>query len=488
MEVSLVFPHQLYKNHPAIATLRPVWLIEDELYFRQYPFHKQKILLHRASMRFYEQYLKSLHHQVEYIECISYPTLETVFVKLKEQHITSIHYTDTTDYLLERRLKRLSKKYGIQLILYESPNFICSKEFIDSFFAKKKRYFQTEFYIELRKQKNILIENENPTGGQWTYDSLNRKKLPKSAILPTHPHRDFNLFHAEAKKYIEQHFSDHYGTADSFNYPISFTKAESALDSFLHERFNQYGDYQDAIEPTNSFLFHSILTPALNIGLLTPEVIINKALHHFKEKNIPLNSAEGFIRQVLGWREFIRAVYIREGTKERLSNHWNHTRKIPASFYSGTTGIEPVDSVIKRLLTTGYSNHIERLMILGNFMLLCEFHPDEVYRWFMELYIDAYDWVMVPNVYGMSQFADGGLMATKPYISSSNYILKMSSYKKGEWCEVWDALYWRFISNHQEQFSKNPRMSMMVVQLNKMDDAKRTRLEKIATTYLNSLA
>jgi deoxyribodipyrimidine photolyase-related protein len=488
MEVSLVFPHQLYKDNPSVSIQRPVWIIEDELYFRQYPFHKQKILLHRASMRFYEQHLKSQHHQVEYMDCISYPTLTAVFATIKDLRVTGVHYTDTTDYLLERRITRLSKKYGIQLTSYESPNFICSTEFINSFFNKKKRYFQTEFYIELRKQKNILIEDGNPTGGQWTYDSLNRKKLPKGITQPKHPYIDANLFTAEAKNYVEQHFSKHYGTVESFNYPTTFSKAEAVLDSFLNERFNQYGDYQDAIDPDNSFLFHSVLTPALNIGLLTPEGIVNRALHFFEEKNIPLNSAEGFIRQVLGWREFIRAVYMREGTKERLRNHWNHSRKIPHSFYIGTTGIEPIDAVIKRLLKTGYSNHIERLMILGNFMLLCEFHPDEVYRWFMEMYIDGYDWVMVPNVYGMSQFADGGLMATKPYISSSNYILKMSSYKKGEWCDVWDALYWRFISNHQEQFSKNPRMSMMVVQLNKMEATKRTRLEKIATTFLNSLS
>ena len=486
MEVTLVFPHQLYRHHPAIAIQRQVLLIEDQLFFTQYPFHKQKILLLRASMQFYLHHLKDHNYQVEYFDCNVYSTLEKVFIKLKEQHVTAVHFTETTDYLLDRRLNRFSKKYSIELIPYSSPNFICSTEFIESFFDKKKRYFQTEFYIELRKQKNVLLEDGNPIGGSWTYDNLNRKKLPKTIVVPEQSQLATNPFLEDAKRYVEQHFSNHYGTLEFFNYPTTYSEAESALDNFLHKRFNHYGDYQDAIDINDSFLFHSVLTPALNIGLLTPEVILNKSLHYFKEKNIPLNSAEGFIRQVLGWREFIRSVYICEGTKERLSNHWNHTRKIPASFYNGTTGIEPIDVVIKRLLKTGYSNHIERLMILGNFMLLCEFHPNEVYRWFMELYIDAYDWVMVPNVYGMSQFADGGLMATKPYISSSNYILKMSSYKKGDWCDIWDALYWRFISNHQEQFSKNPRMSMMVVQLNKMDIQKRTRLKTIAATYLKS--
>ena len=179
---------------------------------------------------------------------------------------------------------------------------------------------------------------------------------------------------------------------------------------------------------------------------------------------------------------------MREGVKERTTNHFNHIRKIPSSFYTGTTGIEPIDNVIKRILQTGYANHIERLMVLGNFMLLCEFDPDDIYCWFMELFIDAYDWVMVPNVYGMSQFADGGLMATKPYISSSNYILKMSHYKRAPWCEVWDGLYWRFIAKHQSAFIKNPRMSMMVKQLEKMDKQKKERLLDSAERFLNTLA
>ena len=167
-----------------------------------------------------------------------------------------------------------------------------------------------------------------------------------------------------------------------------------------------------------------------------------------------MNSCEGLIRQIIGWREFIRGVYVCKGVEERTKNFWNFTRPIPNSFYDGTTGIQPLDDTINKINLTGYANHIERLMIIGNFMLLCEFHPDHVYRWFMELFIDSYDWVMVPNVYGMSQFADGGLMSTKPYISSSNYILKMSNYKKGDWCETWDALFWNFMNNQRDFFSK----------------------------------
>ncbi|HVG16015.1 MAG TPA: FAD-binding domain-containing protein [Chitinophagaceae bacterium] len=225
----------------------------------------------------------------------------------------------------------------------------------------------------------------------------------------------------------------------------------------------------------------------LNVGLLTPQYIIDEALQYASNHEIPLNSLEGFIRQILGWREFMRAVYELKGREERTKNFWGFTRKIPASFWNGTTGIEPVDITIRKVLETGYCHHIERLMVLGNFMLLCEFHPDEVYQWFMELFIDAYDWVMVPNVYGMSQFADGGLMATKPYISGSNYLMKMSDYKKGEWQDTWDGLFWRFMHTHRGFFLQNPRLGMLVGSFDKMPTIKQKTHLANAEKFLASL-
>ena len=234
-----------------------------------------------------------------------------------------------------------------------------------------------------------------------------------------------------------------------------------------------------------SFLNHSIISPLLNSGLITPSEIVKKTLK-FKDR-YPLNSLEGFLRQIIGWREFIRGVYLVKGTQERTTNFFKFKRKIPVSFYNATTGILPVDITIKKVQKTAYNHHIERLMVLGNFMMLCEFDPDEIYRWFMEHYIDAYDWVMVPNVYGMSQFADGGLMSTKPYISSSNYLKKMSDFPKGDWQQTWDALYWRFIDLQRDVFNKNIRMKFMVTMLDKMPDEKRLNHFKIANEYLDSL-
>ena len=210
-------------------------------------------------------------------------------------------------------------------------------------------------------------------------------------------------------------------------------------------------------------------------------------MKYSEKKKIPLNSLEGFIRQIIGWREFIRAMYEKVGEKHRSGNFWKHDRPLPASFYNATTGIDPVDTVIQRLLDRSYCHHIERLMILGNFMLLCGIKPDDVYLWFMELFIDAYDWVMVPNVYGMSQFADGGIFATKPYISGSNYILKMSNFKNGPWCEIWNALFWNFIYNNRTFFRKQPRLSVILGNLDRMGPSKIKKIRVQASEFLNSL-
>ena len=231
-----------------------------------------------------------------------------------------------------------------------------------------------------------------------------------------------------------------------------------------------------------------MLTPMLNVGFIQPKYIIEKAINFAKKQNVPLNSLEGFVRQIMGWREFIRGMYEAKGRESRIKNYWGFTRKIPASFYDGTTGIVPVDDAIKKVLKTGYCHHIERLMILGNFMLLCEFDPDEVYQWFMELFIDSYDWVMVPNVYGMSQFADGGFFATKPYISGSNYVIKMSNYKKaGDWQATWDGLFWRFMHVHKDFFVKNPRLGMLVRNFDNQSPEKRNGHLEAAEKFMKEL-
>ena len=488
-EASIIFPHQLFKKNTALHKGRKIFLTEEFLYFKQYNFHQQKLLLHRACMKSYAAYLIKEGYQVEYIESIDEKNdIRKLLESLKKENIETIHITEVVDYLLDKRITNACKKNQIEIIQYQTPAFLNSRQEGDDYFASKKRYFQTDFYIAQRKKRNILLgPDDGPLGGRWSYDADNRKKFPAKEIPPQISFPKEDEFVTEARQYITLHFNKNYGEIDTFFYPINFVSAEKWLADFLQKRFEKFGEYEDAIVAKENFLHHSILSPLINTGLLTPQQVVNAVLQYAEKHNSPINSTEGFIRQIIGWREFIRIVYAREGVKQRTTNYWKFTRKIPPSFWDGTTGIEPIDNVIKKVIKTGYLHHIERLMLLGNFMLLCEFDPDEVYKWYMEMFVDSYDWVMVPNVYGMVQFADGGLMTTKPYISGSNYVLKMSDYKKGNWCPIWDALFWRFMDVHRSFFQKNPRLGMLVKTFDKMTSEKRNNHNELAEKFLSDL-
>jgi deoxyribodipyrimidine photolyase-related protein len=487
--VNIIFPNQLFKHSDLLDNTYPVYLVEENLFFNHYQFHKQKLAFHRATMQFYKSYLQDLGKTVHYISATdSNSDIRRLSEKLIGEGIQKIHFINPVDNWLEKRISNATK--DIKCVVYESPYFINqSDEYSEFFKTTKKKFFQTSFYIEQRKKLGILLDkNSSPIGGKWSYDAENRKKYPKGKTPPKITNLESNDFYFEAVSYVKSNFSDNPGELSKTPiYPNDYQQSIEWLNDFLDQRFHDFGVYEDAIVDSEHFLNHSVLTPMLNVGLLTPLQIIDSALEYAAQNDIPLNSLEGFIRQIIGWREFIRGIYVAKGTEERNRNFFQHKRKIPPSFYDGTTGIIPIDSTIRKLLKTGYAHHIERLMILGNFMLLCEFDPDEIYRWFMELFIDAYDWVMVPNVYGMSQFADGGLMSTKPYISSSNYLKKMSNYKKAQWQEIWDALYWRFIDKHREVFNKNIRMKFMVSMYDKMLTEKKEKFIIIADNYFKSL-
>lgn len=471
----IIFPHQLFEENILISTCKIIYLVEEYLFFKQYKFHKRKIAFHRASMKFYEKYLQSRQIEVAYIDSQNeLSDIRKLLPHLKSQGISSIEFIDSTDDWLEQRIVNSCKTQKIEIHKHSNPSFLNSSKENASFFQNRKRMFQTDFYKYQRQNKNILVDhNQNPVVGKWSFDEENRLKYPKGKVPPELKKVSPNPYWEEAIGYTQSYFPDNYGSLDNdYIYPATFDESKDWLKAFLSNRFSEFGDYEDAILVEENYLHHSVLTPMLNVGLLTPQFVVDQALLYASEHNIPLNSLEGFIRQIIGWREFIRAVYELKGIEERTKNYWGFTRKIPESFWNGTTGIGPIDLTIKKVLETGYCHHIERLMVLGNFMLLCEFDPDEVYRWFMELFIDSYDWVMVPNVYGMSQFADGGLMSTKPYISGSNYLMKMSDYKKGDWQPVWDGLFWRFMHIHRDFFLQNPRLGMLIRTFDKMEEAK----------------
>ncbi len=469
----LIFPNQLFKHHPAIHVgdvliSKDIYIVEEFLLFQQYKFHAQKLVLHRASMKAYDSFLTEQGYTTHYIEYKALPDTESIFRQLSSNGITTVHICDVVDNWITKKINKYSVQYNIEVVWYETPMFFNTHAECTEWVETHPKLLMHHFYVSQRKKHNILIDHEDgamsPVGGSWSYDIDNRKKIPKGTHIPkinfSAITEDEERYVTEAKQYVKQGFPHTYGSSDDFRYAVTHTGAERALVDFIRSRFALFGPYEDAIVQEESFLFHSVLSPYLNIGLLTPQQVVKSALA--AKESIPLASLEGFIRQIIGWREFMRLVYVCHGGTMRTKNYWNHTNQLPQTYWTGETGIEPIDTTIKKVLHTAYSHHIERLMILGNYMLLSEYDPHDVYIWFMEMYIDSYDWVMVPNVYGMSQFADGGIFATKPYISASNYVLKMSNYKKGDWTQDWDTKFWNFLLKHEVFFTKNPRMNMLL--------------------------
>ena len=487
--INIIFPNQLFEESNLFLNKKKTYLIEEHLFFKQFNFHKQKLVFHRSSMKNYENYLLSKGIDIAYIETKNQESDIRIF--LDKINVTEINIYHPEDNWLEKRIKKSCKKNNIKINIEENPLFLTAHDDLLPFFnPEKKKLFQTSFYKSQRKKMKILIDNDqNPVGGKWTYDDMNRHKFPKNKKTPT---LDYSKLQSEnyrdSVNYVQKNFTENFGIINDIQlYPTDFKTSRIWFNDFLITRFDEFGIYEDAVLIEESIINHSVLSPLINSGLLNPKYVVKNSLEFYKKNKIPINSTEGFIRQIIGWREFIRGVYVSKGSEERTKNYWNFNRKIPKSFYDGNTGIDPIDDTIKKVEKSAYGNHIERLMILGNFMVLCEFDPNEVYKWFMEVFIDSYDWVMVPNVYGMSQFADGGLMSTKPYISSSNYIIKMSDYKKGEWSDIWDGLFWSFMDKQRDFFKKNPRMRMLISSFDKMDSLKKEKLLMDAHNFLIEL-
>lgn len=499
----LIFPNQLFENvEPVIGPIdgvsdaeRKYFLIEHPLFFsdkeRIQTFNGLKLLMHRASMKMYADYLIKQGLTVQYVD---YKKTDATLrsIASKARHVL---YYDVVDHLLQDRLDKLFK--GKPSTILETPAFLCSQDDLDNFLATrakvKRKYFHADFYRWQRIRMNVLIDKHgNFEGGKLSFDQENRQGVPKKGFpkLKYHTTKS-NAYIEEAQAYVQSTFPDHLGNTKNFGHiAFNFEDARAKLRNFLENRLFQFGNFEDAMDQANPFLYHSLLSPALNIGIITPEQVVHAALDYYENNRtrIKINEIEGFIRQIIGWREYYRMVYMNLYDNLIQQNLLEHTNTLSAAWYSGDLGITPVDANIKVAFDFGYLHHIIRLMVVGQFMLLCNIHPDEMYRWFMEFAIDSYDWVMVPNVYGMVGYNDGGGTTTKPYISSSNYILKMSNFKgDGEWDLIWKSLFYRFIQQHENILKKNPRTSRMVWQLHKMKSEEFNKLMDVADRFLDSI-
>ena len=453
--------------------------------------HKQKILLFLSAMRSYAEELSAAKYQVTYYDC-NHPLFkknyETKLLEfIKKNSIKEMLSFEVEDKFLEQRLHSFFLKHKISYQTIKSPMFVITRKDFEDYLQSNKKPFMATFYKLQRTKMNVLIKDKNkPVGGKWSFDEDNRKKLPKGMTIPKVQSFKMSEHTKKLKPFIEKNFTSHPGTLENFNHPTTRKDAIKLYLNFLKETFALFGDYEDSMTVKSHTVFHSMLSPIINLGLITPATLIRETLDFAKANKIPLNSLEGYVRQIIGWREFMRGIY--QNYEERLlnTNFFNHQRKLSKSWYDGTTGIVPLDHAIKNCLQFGYTHHIERLMVVCNLMNLSGVHPVQVYKWFMEMYVDSSDWVMAPNVMGMGLFSDGGIFATKPYICGSSYILKMSDYPKGEWCEVMDGLYWKFIEDHKDFFLKNYRLAMMAKLLEKMDSVRKKRIFSKANIFIQA--
>ena len=463
------------------------YIAEDIGLCTQEKFHKHKLILFLSAMRSYRDDLINnkfnvIYNEIDQDKNSSYSEkLEKIIKKKKVKKIITYKISD---HFFDKILRKICKKLRVELSFIPSPMFLTKQSLKEKFFENNKKPFMGNFYKLQRSDLNILMKGNDPEGQQWSYDELNRKKLPESISIPGLKKVTETNNTKQIKKIISTLFNDHPGSIDNFNIPTTRKQAISWLDDFLKNKFFLFGDYEDAISKKGHVLFHSLLSPLLNIGLLTPEEVVNKSLKFAKINKIKINNVEGFIRQIIGWREFIKNVYDYHNTFMKTSNFWNHTLKLKKSWYDGTTGIEPLDQAIKEIDKHGYAHHIIRLMLIANIMNLSGIDPKEIFKWFMEMFIDSSDWVMTPNVFGMGTFSDGGIFATKPYICGSNYLLKMSDYKRGDWCEVVDGLYWQFIEKNKKYIKSNHRLSMMAHSLEKIDPDRKKRIFSQANNFI----
>lgn len=490
----LILGHCLFPDH---GRLRPTaddvfFMAEDYGLCTHFRYHKQKLVLFLSAMRSHADTLVPKWNLI-YWKLTAENRWMSYEAKLLASLVANPEIREVVTYIIEdaffdMRIRAFCEQHNLKLTIVESPAFVATQADFAHYLSGVKKPFMHTFYQRQRKSHRMLVDvTDNPLHGKWSFDQENRQKLPKGHLIPVRPQLEATSHTVEVSELVADLFPDHVGHVQGFNWATTREQALDCLQEFLEVRLQHFGPYEDAIEPRAVFLYHSALSPYLNMGLLLPEEVLNAAVAYAESHPVHFPSLEGFIRQILGWREFVRGIYHHYG--EQLSqNHLHHYRKLKPCWYDGTTGVLPLDDSIKKAIKHGYTHHIERLMVIGNIMLLCELDPDEVYRWFMEMYVDSADWVMAPNVYGMSQYADGGIFATKPYIAGSNYILKMSSYaKSGDWPEIMNGLYWRFIDRNRQIFESNPRMSMAPRTFDKMETQKKQSLISKAEKFIDQV-
>lgn len=465
--------------------------------------HIQKVVAFFLSMRNFAEDIKKAGHKVLYYkisDAENLHDLEKVITKvISENKIEKFEYQLPDEYRLDLQLKNICSNLKIETETFDTEHFYTSRSELTTFFEGKKILLMENFYRMMRKKHHILMQGSQPEGNQWNFDKNNRLKYKGQIPIPSAISFEQNV--KEILTEIDNVSITTFGKIDvnKFNWPTSRKACLEQLGYFCENLLIHFGDYEDAMHTNEKFLFHSRLSFAMNSKMLSPKEVIAAVVDFYydnKEK-ITISQVEGFVRQVLGWREYIRGIYWKEMPNYGKMNALENYNKLPAFYWSGKTKMNCMQKSISQSLEEAYAHHIQRLMIIGNFSLLTQMHPDEVDAWYLGVYIDAIEWVEMPNTRGMSQYADGGIIATKPYVSSGSYINKMSNYcgecfynvkdKLGEKACPFNSLYWNFLDDKREYFAKNQRMSMMLALLNKMQPEELSKIKEKAQHIIENM-
>lgn len=463
--------------------------------------HKKKIAFLFSAMRHFRDELLKKGFQVQYTQFNDKNNAGSFYGEIqkaiKKHKAEKVVVTEPSEYRVLKNIESWSSEFHVPVEIRKDDRFLCEHDFFQDWADGRKQFRMEYFYREMRKQYSILMEGDEPVGGKWNYDSENRKPIKDTLDIPeTYTSQPDNTT-KEVITLVEEKFADHFGDLKSFHFAVTRKQALKALDQFIQQRLIKFGDYQDAMLQDEPWLYHSHLSFYLNCGLLLPLECIEKAEQAYYDNLAPLNAVEGFIRQILGWREYIRGIYWLKMPEYETKNHLNATRKLPDLFWGAKTKMNCLKQCVKETKENAYAHHIQRLMVLGNFALLTGLHPDEVNEWYLIVYADAYEWVEMPNVTGMILFADNGLLASKPYAASGAYINKMSDYcqschynvksKFGHDACPFNYLYWDFLIRNRDTLQTNQRLAMIYKTLSRMDEQKIKFIQHDSKRFLDAL-
>ncbi|MEM9279025.1 MAG: cryptochrome/photolyase family protein [Pseudomonadota bacterium] len=463
--------------------------------------HKKKIAFLFAAMRHFAKELENEGWQVEYIKLDDPNNTGSFTGEVKRAMERGKHHsivvTEPGEWRVMEMFKAWSEQLGAPVEILADNRFIASHQEFENWAEGRKQLRMEYFYRDMRRKTNLLMDGDKPEGGEWNYDSENRKPAKADLFMPETKRFAPDEITREVLELVGTRFVDHFGDLEPFWFAVTAEQAEEASEHFLAECLERFGDYQDAMLTGEKFLYHSLLSFYINAGLLEPLEVCKRVETEYRKGNAPLNATEGFIRQIIGWREYVRGIYWLKMPDYVKRNFLEADRKLPAFYWTGETDMKCLSEAIKQTKEEAYAHHIQRLMVTGNFAMLAGVDPHEVHEWYLAVYADAYEWVELPNTLGMSQFGDGGLLGSKPYAASGNYINKMSDYckhcrydvkqKTGEDACPFNALYWDFLIRNRNLLEGNPRLGQVYRTWGKMDGSKQAEYLESAAKFLHTL-